>query len=99
MVVLTSNHTGPLVQTSATGFPSAVNDAIALLQERLLDSRSVAAQSVPLREGLQKLHNSMCVTMREAINASADSNNASFLVIGDHGSGKTLVSYHVTAFW
>ena len=65
--------------------------AIELLQERLLDSRSPSALAVPLRQGLQKLHDSARVTLRDA----TEKNNASFLIIGDHGTGKTLVSVFV----
>lgn len=64
--------------------------AVCYLRRRLLSQQSAEALAMPLRPALQQVHDRMAPMLEKAVSL-ADQTNTSLLLVGDAGSGKTLV--------
>ncbi len=71
--------------TTAAGFRDA---AVAHLSARLAHTRAAASSSLELRPSLQKAHDELAALVEGAVTLRQ---NASLLIIGEPGVGKTLV--------
>lgn len=80
------------------GEPSedAVFEADAYLRMRLHDVRSDQARSMELRPQLQKVHDGLLLLLTAAV--KKEGRNNSMLLLGERGSGKTLVRNPLTLF-
>ena len=69
----------------------AVFEADTYLRMRLHDVRSDQARSMALRPQLQKVHDGLLLLLTAAV--EKEGRNNSMLLLGERGSGKTLVRY------
>lgn len=68
----------------------ALERAVSLLREAVVDAGSPAAALVPLRPSLRRIKDDLVRLLNEAV--SSQNGNASLLVLGPPGTGKSLVS-------